>query len=133
MSPALTAIQGFNLKRHGIGFSSWAESNSVRIHAKTESNSHFILKAIVCKILYDNGRVFFSEVNTRDGVADVYDFTGKRIIEVQGINSPEIDAEKNRKLFNGSFMNDLIILRISDYDIYDPETWDKIRYKLGLS
>lgn len=131
--PKLTSIQEFNLKRHGIGFNSWHESNSVKMHSKTESIPHFLLKCIVCKVLYDNGRVFFTEVNVRDGTIDVVDFTGKRVIEIQTIVSDDIIREKKSKYMQDTNLNDFILLKVSDFDIYSPEVFDQVRWKLGLS
>lgn len=75
---------GFNSNSFGGPTYRTRGKDCVRIHNKNETWQHFILKAMVFHILKARNRLVFTECGFENGaISDVYDFTNKRIYEIE--------------------------------------------------
>ena len=113
----------------------WNNLNKVRVHNKSETFLHYISKAIVSKILYNEGYQFYTEhvVKTLDKnyrVADVYGFKGKNkiVVELESIPTP-----KHNEVLKDFYKKEaLYIIDLRKLSGNISEIEEQIRYILGM-
>lgn len=81
--------------------------NCLFLHNSNESMKHFIVKSIIFKILRGRGRNVGTEIETRDGIADVIDLDNLIVYEVENSSSKDKIKEKLEQFKN---FKDLFII-----------------------
>jgi len=100
-----------NLERYGIAVGNFVYMNCLRL--RRNSKKHEMGKWAVCMILAKRGYDFFTEVKTRYGRADVFDFTNKVIYELETNLTSKKKEEKINQLFDKQRMKDIFIFDLS--------------------
>jgi hypothetical protein len=82
--------------------------NCLFTHNKNESLKHFVVKAILFKILREKGRNVGSEIEIEDGIVDLIDLDNLIAYEIEnGINKKRIEEKlKNYKVVKDVFFVD---------------------------
>lgn len=78
--------------------------------SKIETWQHFIVKALVYKLLYDKGKSVTTEYENYDSIADVIDLNERIVYEVEGNITPE---KTRQKIDNFKNFNDVIIIDLN--------------------
>ncbi|MEM3382795.1 MAG: hypothetical protein QW698_01950 [Nitrososphaerales archaeon] len=93
-----------------------ADRNKILPHSK-EGVKHFMVKALVSKILYDRGYVFLTEapVSVGDSTAyiDVFDYSNGIAYEVQG-NFNESIKNAKEAIFKSDIVKDVIFIKLDE-------------------
>ncbi|MGQ9719446.1 MAG: hypothetical protein ACUVWK_06400 [Nitrososphaerales archaeon] len=102
-----------NLKADGFNIT---DRNKILPHSK-EGVKHFIVKALIGKILYDRGYVFLAEapVSLGDSVAyiDIFDYSNGIAYEVQS-NFNESIREAKEAIFKSEIVRDVILIKLDE-------------------
>ena len=93
----LLASKGFVLNKKN--------ENCLFLHNKKESMKHFIVKAIIFKILRERGRKVGTEIEFKNGIVDLIDVDNLIIYEIE--NSVTKAKEKIKRLKN---MRDVFVI-----------------------
>jgi hypothetical protein len=78
-------------------------------HNKKESMKHWIVKAIVFKILLNKGRNVGSEIEVGNGIADVFDSDNKIAYEIENSVS---NFKREKRIRNFSDANDIFVISL---------------------
>jgi len=98
--------------------------NCLFLHNSHESIRHFVVKAMIFKILRELGRAVGTEIETTNGIADVIDFDNLIVYEV------ETNLTKNKireKLDQFKIFRDLFIVDTRKFSCRLDELENKLR------
>ncbi len=118
----------------------WTNLNKVRIHNRNETMKHFIVKAMVVKILFNEGYEVYSERELHIGnrcsskVADVAAYDGSNISELKIVVEVETKLTKNheRDLMKFHKNHLLYIIELKDISNDLQEMEKQLRHILGM-
>lgn len=112
------------IKRYGLSSQKWLGqkkaqqlleqegivlNEGVFSHNKNESMKHFLVKAIIYKILKEKGRMVGTEIETTNSIADVLDSTNMNVYEVETNATPENRKEILKQYENVNIKDVFII------------------------
>jgi len=95
----LLASKGFVLNKKN--------ENCLFLHNKKESMKHFIVKAIIFKILRERGRKVGSEIEFENGIVDLLDVDNLIIYEIENNRTKAKEKVKRLKSVTDVFVIDL--------------------------
>ncbi len=92
--------------------------NKLRVHNKNESHKHFVVRALLFKLLTDEGHQVFSEYPINEKDVDLLDVNTFLVYEVE-TNPVKDYAIKRFQALNGdnNFINDIILIDLQDAEL----------------
>jgi len=98
--------------------------NCLFVNGGKETMKHWLVKAMIFKILRERGRNVGTEIEMKEGIADVIDIDNKIVYEIESEPTKKKIKEK-LKLFNGA--DDVFILDLKKFpnDIIEAEKYLK--------
>lgn len=93
------------LNSKGINF-----SEGVFLHNKNETTKHFLVKALLFKMLKERGRMAGTEVETTNSIADVLDATNLFVYEIETEAKPENRKEILDQYRDVNFIEDVFVI-----------------------